>query len=75
MAIRQVIFITDWWMSPMLHLKRPVDVNDPKDDVYRLYYVLRQALSRGVKVKLYFLLYNEPRTALYQDSQTTLRHF
>ncbi len=73
MASRQEVFITDWWMSPRLYLKRPVDVQDPNDDVYRLDHVLRHALARGVK--LYVLLFNEPRTALYQDSQATLRHF
>jgi len=42
------IFITDWWLSPELYLKRPV--NPEKDMACRLDKVLQSAAKRGVKV-------------------------
>ena len=48
MEMKAQIFITDWWLSPELYLKRPV--NPEKDIKYRLDYVLQHAAIRGVKV-------------------------
>ena len=48
MKAQSTIFITDWWLSPELYLKRPV--NPEKDIKYRLDYVLQHAAIRGVKV-------------------------
>lgn len=57
------IYITDWWLSPELVLKRPYRKVDGKwDDTYRLDSVLKRAAQRGCKV--YVLLYKEFEHAL-----------
>ncbi|XP_068212303.1 phospholipase D1 isoform X2 [Palaemon carinicauda] len=55
---REEIFITDWWMSPEIYLKRP-DLTGSK---YRLAEVLRRQAERGVMV--FILLYKEVELAL-----------
>lgn len=47
------IFITDWWLSPELYLKRPVE--DHEDS--RLDVTLQRAAQRGVKIHI--LVYKE----------------
>ena len=41
------IFITDWWLSPELHLKRPVA---KFGDEFRLDVLLQKKAKEGVKV-------------------------
>ena len=45
---REEIFITDWWLSPELHLKRPVA---KYGDEFRLDVLLRKKAQQGVKVR------------------------
>ena len=42
------IFITDWWLSPELYMKRPVGNNHNQDN--RLDVILKSAANRGVIV-------------------------
>jgi phospholipase D1/2 len=42
------VFITDWWLSPELYLKRPVSREKNQDT--RIDVVLRTIASRGVNV-------------------------
>ena len=50
MKAEKEIYITDWWMSPEIYLKRPVNIKKGNMDKYRLDKVLGQCASRGVKV-------------------------
>ena len=52
---QECIFITDWWFSPELYLKRPVE-DYPES---RLDYTLQRAANRGVKI--YIVLYKESK--------------
>jgi phospholipase D1/2 len=61
------IFITDWWLSPELHLKRP-----SIDDNNRLDIVLQKAAERGVKI--YILVYKEVSIVLPLNSFHTKKH-
>ena len=61
------IFITDWWLSPELHLKRP-----SSDDSSRLDIVLRNAAERGVKINI--LVYKEVSIVLPLNSYHTKKH-
>lgn len=63
-SAKEEIFITDWWMSPELYLKRPI--NDFK---YRLDKVLHKKAQEGVKV--YVLLFKELEFALGLMSSRT----
>ncbi|KAJ8953089.1 hypothetical protein NQ318_013431 [Aromia moschata] len=56
------IFITDWWLSPEIYLKRPSIVGD--------YWQLNKLLERKAKsgVKVYILLYKEVEMALGLNS-------
>jgi len=56
------IFITDWWLSPELHLKRPV--TDIKG--WRLNELLREKAEHGVRV--YVLMYKELEMTLSINS-------
>jgi phospholipase D1/2 len=47
-AAREEIFITGWWLSPYLYLKRPVSAELNQES--RLDRVLQQAALRGVMV-------------------------
>lgn len=61
------IFITDWWLSPELYLKRPIPIrSDGIDTKWRLDQVLLRAANRGVMI--YVLLYKEFDHALPNDS-------
>lgn len=58
-AARHEILITGWWISPYLHLKRPVtNITDP---THQLYHVLHQRAKRGVQVRI--LLWQEVNMA------------
>ncbi|XP_018427662.1 PREDICTED: phospholipase D2-like [Nanorana parkeri] len=57
MQAREEIFITDWWLSPEVHLKRPA-----VDDSWRLDIILKRKAEAGVKV--FVLLFKEVELAL-----------
>ena len=62
------VFITDWWLTPELYLKRPVSF-DSEDEMikYRLDSVLQSLGERGVKV--FILIWKEVELAgLYNAS-------
>ena len=46
---KEEIYITDWWLSPELHLKRPVA---KYGDEFRLDVLLKRKARKGVKVSL-----------------------
>lgn len=68
------IYITDWWMSPEVYLKRPVPVKpDGSLDIqFRLDNILKRAAERGCKV--FILLYREFEHALPNKSGYTQSH-
>ncbi|KRX01723.1 hypothetical protein PPERSA_01593 [Pseudocohnilembus persalinus] len=50
------VFINDWWLSPELHLKRPVLQSKQEDEEYlqhqRLDRILKKIAERGVQIKI-----------------------
>ena len=76
MDAKKSIFITDWWMSPEVWLKRPIFESDyksskkrKKKSLSRLMDVLEYKAKKGVKI--YILLYYECSLALTLDSKYT----
>uniref|UniRef100_H3D2I7 Phospholipase n=1 Tax=Tetraodon nigroviridis TaxID=99883 RepID=H3D2I7_TETNG len=63
---REEIFITDWWLSPEVFLKRPAT-----DTYWRLDEILRRKAEQGVKVCI--LLYKEVEMALGINSDHSKR--
>lgn len=65
---KEVVFITDWWLSPKLYLKRPV-ASDPKhrNESSRLDLILKEIANRGVTV--YVLMFKEITLAVPLNSQ------
>nr|XP_057943877.1 phospholipase D1 isoform X2 [Doryrhamphus excisus] len=63
---KEEIFITDWWLSPEVFLKRPAT-----DDFWRLDQVLKRKAEQGVKVCV--LLYKEVELALGINSEHSKR--
>ncbi|KAI1903217.1 hypothetical protein AGOR_G00024950 [Albula goreensis] len=63
---KEEIFITDWWLSPEVHLKRPA-----KDTYWRLDQILKRKAEQGVKVCV--LLYKEVELALGINSDYSKR--
>ncbi|XP_051902928.1 phospholipase D2 [Hippocampus zosterae] len=63
---KEEIFITDWWLSPEVFLKRPAT-----DNVWRLDEVLKRKAELGVKVCV--LLYKELELALGINSEHSKR--
>uniref|UniRef100_A0A8C4QK67 Phospholipase n=1 Tax=Eptatretus burgeri TaxID=7764 RepID=A0A8C4QK67_EPTBU len=57
-SAQEEIFITDWWLSPEIYLKRP----PVEGNYWRLDYVLKRRAEAGVRV--YVLLYKEVELAL-----------
>ncbi|XP_053321087.1 phospholipase D2 [Spea bombifrons] len=57
MQAREEIFITDWWLSPEIHLKRPA-----QNDDWRLDIILKHKAEAGVRVCV--LLFKEVEMAL-----------
>lgn len=61
------VYITDWWLTPELYLKRPVNFNDKIMEKYRLDNILEALAQNGVKV--FIIVYKEVEIAgLYHDS-------
>eukprot|EP00344_Euplotes_crassus_P009613 CAMPEP_0197008438 /NCGR_PEP_ID=MMETSP1380-20130617/45219_1 /TAXON_ID=5936 /ORGANISM="Euplotes crassus, Strain CT5" /LENGTH=60 /DNA_ID=CAMNT_0042429027 /DNA_START=1 /DNA_END=179 /DNA_ORIENTATION=- len=50
MAAESEVFITDWWMTPGLYLRRPVNMYNGDMDYARLDNVLLTLAHKGVKV-------------------------
>ncbi|XP_066154308.1 phospholipase D2 [Euwallacea fornicatus] len=61
-AAKEEIFITDWWLSPEIYLKRPAIVGD----YWRLDKLLQRKAKAGVLI--YILLYKEVELALGLNS-------
>ncbi|XP_026831180.1 phospholipase D2 isoform X3 [Ooceraea biroi] len=55
---REEIFIADWWLSPEIHMKRPI----LNGDYWRLDKILQRKAFEGVKV--FILIYKEIEVAL-----------
>ena len=79
MGAKRSIFITDWWMSPEVWLKRPIMESDfdstsffkkrNENSSSRLMDILEEKAKKGVKV--YILLYYECSLALTLNSKHT----
>ena len=70
---KETVYITDWWLSPEVYLKRPVGLreyaqNNPNNQT-RLDSILKEAADRGVIVSV--LVYNAPTMALTLDTKHT----
>ncbi|KAJ8409628.1 hypothetical protein AAFF_G00230290 [Aldrovandia affinis] len=64
---REEIFITDWWLSPEIFLKRPV----VEGNRWRLDCVLKRKAQQGVRI--YVMLYKEVELALGINSEYSKR--
>jgi len=62
------IFITDWFLSPQVYLKRPIG----SDDSWRLDKTLHRKAKQGVKI--YILLWKEIQAAVPIDSAYSKAH-
>lgn len=60
-SAKSQVFITDWWMTPELYLRRPVNMEDGNMEQYRLDNVLWKLAERGVKI--YILVWKEVEIA------------
>ena len=77
MGAKRSIFITDWWMSPEVWLKRPILESDytsyfkkkSENSLSRLMDILEFKAKKGVKI--YILLYYECSLALKLNSKHT----
>ncbi|XP_060919956.1 phospholipase D1 [Labrus mixtus] len=70
-AAKEEIFITDWWLSPEIFLKRPV----VEGNRWRLDSILKRKAEQGVHI--FVILYKEVELALGINSgysKRTLRH-
>jgi len=63
---KREVFITDWWLSPEISLKKPYQGEET-----RLDYVLGKIANEGVKV--YVIVYREVKMIMYNDSEHTKR--
>ncbi|KAJ0022679.1 hypothetical protein NQD34_014813 [Periophthalmus magnuspinnatus] len=64
---KEEIFITDWWLSPEIFLKRPV----VEGNRWRLDCILRRKAQQGVKI--FVMLYKEVELALGINSEYSKR--
>ncbi|XP_071779656.1 phospholipase D1 [Centroberyx gerrardi] len=64
---KEEIFITAWWLSPEIFLKRPV----VDGNTWRLDYILKRKAEQGVKVSV--LLYKEVEVVMGLNSEYTKR--
>ncbi|ELK29948.1 Phospholipase D1 [Myotis davidii] len=60
---KEEIFITDWWLSPEIFLKRPV----VEGNRWRLDYILKRKAQEGVRI--FIILYKEVELALGINSE------
>ena len=68
MMAQSEVFITDWWLSPELYLKRPVN-EDGMNQESRLDRVLTKIARKGVKIHI--IVYREVSFVLPLDSNHT----
>ncbi|XP_072110983.1 phospholipase D1-like isoform X2 [Mobula birostris] len=66
-SAQEEIFITDWWLSPEIFLKRPV----MEGNYWRLDCILKRKAQQGVKV--FVMLYKEVELALGINSEYSKR--
>ncbi|XP_075426900.1 phospholipase D1 [Ascaphus truei] len=66
-AAKEEIFITDWWLSPEIFLKRPV----VEGNRWRLDCILKRKAQQGVKI--FIMLYKEVELALGINSEYSKR--
>nr|XP_032632650.1 phospholipase D2 [Chelonoidis abingdonii] len=66
MQAKEEIYITDWWLSPEMHLKRPAQTDD-----WRLDILLKHKAEEGVRVCV--LLFKEVELALGINSDYSKR--
>lgn len=66
-AAKEEIFITDWWLSPEIFLKRPV----VEGNRWRLDYILKRKAQEGVRI--FIMLYKEVELALGINSEYSKR--
>ncbi|XP_074839079.1 phospholipase D2 isoform X2 [Carettochelys insculpta] len=66
MQAKEEIYITDWWLSPEIHLKRPAQMDD-----WRLDILLKHKAEEGVRVCV--LLFKEVELALGINSDYSKR--
>ncbi|XP_066890117.1 phospholipase D1 isoform X2 [Kogia breviceps] len=64
---KEEIFITDWWLSPEIFLKRPV----VEGNRWRLDYILKRKAQQGVRI--FIMLYKEVELALVINSEYSKR--
>ncbi|XP_028972148.2 phospholipase D1 isoform X3 [Esox lucius] len=64
---KEEIFITDWWLSPEIFMKRPV----VEGNRWRLDYILRRKAQQGVRI--FVMLYKEVELALGINSEYSKR--
>ncbi|XP_067265041.1 phospholipase D1 isoform X1 [Chanodichthys erythropterus] len=64
-AAKEEIFITAWWLSPEIFLKRPV----VDGNMWRLDHVLKRKAQQGVKI--FVLLYKEVEVVMGLNSEYT----
>ncbi|SMN19300.1 similar to Saccharomyces cerevisiae YKR031C SPO14 Phospholipase D, catalyzes the hydrolysis of phosphatidylcholine, producing choline and phosphatidic acid [Maudiozyma saulgeensis] len=62
---QDVIYIHDWWLSPELYLRRPVDAHQE----YRIDRMLRKCAERGVKI--FIIVYRNVGATVGTDSLWT----
>ena len=67
LSAQSEVFITDWWLSPEIYLKRPVSLT--RNTYTRLDRILKRIAENGVMIKI--VVYNEPKIALTIDSEHT----
>uniref|UniRef100_A0A8B9ZPL0 phospholipase D n=1 Tax=Anas zonorhyncha TaxID=75864 RepID=A0A8B9ZPL0_9AVES len=66
-AAKEEIFITDWWLSPEIFMKRPV----VEGNHWRLDCILKRKAQQGVKI--FVMLYKEVELALGINSEYSKR--
>ncbi|KAJ8010791.1 hypothetical protein DPEC_G00078810 [Dallia pectoralis] len=66
-AAEEEIFITDWWLSPEIFMKRPV----VEGNRWRLDHILRRKAQNGVRI--FVMLYKEVELALGINSEYSKR--
>ena len=83
---KDTVFITDWWMSPEVYLKRPVKFNDyiklkndnqnfkTEGELTRLMDILYYLAERK-GIKIYIMVYKEKTVALTLNSEHTENAF
>jgi phospholipase D1/2 len=68
---QEEIFITDWWLSPEVYLKRPI----VEGHQWRLDFLLKKKAEQGVNI--YILLYKDVKHSIninsYYSKQTLVR--